>query len=185
MPRQTALRGSAYSPATKRDRYLRPASPVVSQFQIHQSDETAINTISTTKMATLNPTIHPMMAISHDAVAGNRVALHMAIGDANAEQATTTQAPSVVGGAVSGDNKKTGETSATSANDRPAPNSSALSKPFMWSPPCEAYRQEARAAQKVSRSSFKPRHYRKSRIQQDPSATPGYIRECRSGRRNE
>lgn len=89
-------------------------------------------------MARLNPTIHPMMATSHDEVAGNRVALHMAMGDANAEHATAAQAPPVVGGAVSGDNKKTGETSAISANDKPAPNSSALSKPFMWHLPCEA-----------------------------------------------
>lgn len=98
----------------------------------------ATNTISTMKIAKLNPTIHPMMAISHDELAGNRLALHMAMGDANAEHATAAQAPSVVAGAVSGDNKKTGETSAISANDKPAPNSNALSKPFMRHLPCEA-----------------------------------------------
>jgi hypothetical protein len=84
-------------------------------------------------MARLNPTIHPMMAISHDEVAGNRVALHMAIADANdanAELVPTAQALSV-GGAISGDNQKTIGTSAISANDKPAPNNSALSKPFM------------------------------------------------------
>lgn len=111
---------------------------------IHRPDRRAINAISTTKMARLNPTIHPMMATSHDELAGNRVARQMAIADANnatAELAPTAEVLSA-GGAISGDNQKTIGTSAISANDKPAPNSSALSKPFMWPLPCEAYRYE-------------------------------------------
>jgi hypothetical protein len=80
----------------------------------------------------LNPTIHPTMATSHE-LAGNRVARHMAIADANnanAELAPTAQVLSF-GGANSGDNQKTIGTRAIRANDKPAPNSSALSKPFM------------------------------------------------------
>jgi len=83
-------------------------------------------------MAKLNPTIHPMMAISHE-LAGNRVAFHMAMADANkanAELAPTAPVLSA-GGAISGANQKTIGTSAIRANDKPAPNSSALSKPFM------------------------------------------------------
>ena len=51
------------------------------------------------KMARLNPTIHPTMATSHE-LAGNRVALHMAIADANkakAELAPTAQVRSAGG----------------------------------------------------------------------------------------
>ena len=94
-----------------------------------------MNTISIAKMARLNPTIHPTMAISHEGVGGNRVAFHMAMADANnanAELAPTAQVLSV-GGAISGDSQKTIGTNAIRASDKPAPNSSALSKPFMSS----------------------------------------------------
>jgi hypothetical protein len=86
-------------------------------------------------IARLNPTIHPTMAISHDEVAGNRIAFHMAMAvanNANAELAPTAQVLSA-GGAISGDNQKTIGTSAIRANDKAAPNSSALRKPFMSS----------------------------------------------------
>jgi hypothetical protein len=80
----------------------------------------------------LNPTIHPMMATSHE-LAGNRLAHHMAMADANkakAELAPTAQVRSA-GGAISGNNQKTIGTRAMRAKDKLAPNSSALSKPFM------------------------------------------------------
>jgi hypothetical protein len=110
---------------------------------IHRPDRRAINTISTMKMARLNPTIHPTMAISHELV-GNRVAFHMAIADANNAKAELAPTALVLpaGGAISGDNQKTIGTRAMSANDKPAPTSSALSKPFVWPLLCEAYRYE-------------------------------------------
>ena len=104
----------------------------MTQRPLHRPDRRAINTISTMKMARLNPTIHPKMATSHE-LAGNRVAHHTAMADANkakAELAPTAQVLSA-GGAISGNNQKTSGTRAIRAKDKPAPNSSALSKPFM------------------------------------------------------
>jgi hypothetical protein len=54
----------------------------------------------------LNPTIHPTMATSHDEVAGNRVAAHMAIPDASAEEKLIAQAASGLTGKNPGHNKK-------------------------------------------------------------------------------
>src|SRR6185369_11360534 len=97
-----------------------PVRKLPRQRPIHRPDRRAMNTISTMKMARLNPTIHPTMAISHDELAGNDVALHMAIADANnanAELAPTAQVLSA-GGAISGDNQKTIGTRAMRANDK-------------------------------------------------------------------
>lgn len=77
----------------------------------------------------LNPTIHPTIAISHDEVADNRVAVHRATADPNAAQTPVTQAWVFVTGKKSGHNKLA---IAISANDPATPNSSALSRPFMW-----------------------------------------------------
>jgi hypothetical protein len=84
------------------------------------------------KMARLNPTIHPMMATSQE-LAGNRLAHHMAMADANKAKAELAPTAQVLfaAGAISGANQKTIGTRAIRAKDKLAPNSSALSKPFM------------------------------------------------------